>query len=119
MARVVLFEDSLTSATLTKARLTHGGHEIVGIGDTLAASLELIGRVAAGELAPPHAWIVDANLGGGPSDGVTIVRQLDELGLPGQRIGFSADPWPAESCINTDTGKNLGVLMAALGKLAV
>lgn len=101
MARIMLFEDDPAYIKLFEQVADMSGHEIVTIDDqhaidNLPGALDVIHKVATGEIEPkPDVYVVDGNLRGGREglDGKTILRTIGQLGLEGRIIGNSASRW--------------------------
>ena len=121
MARFAFFEDREPNQKLTRIVAEECAHEIVGEpAHNLATSLHLLDRIAQGDIQPPpDAYLVDADLGGGPEDGATIVRRIRELGLPGLIIGNSASPWNHDLApVDRDAQKDAFAAMGYLDELS-
>lgn len=124
MARFAFFEDREPNRKITELAAEASGHQIVEREEparNLASSLHLLDRIAQGDIQPlPDAYIVDADLGGGPEDGATIVRRIHELGLPGLVIGNSASPWNYDLApVDRDAQKDAFAAMDILDELSL
>jgi CheY-like chemotaxis protein len=94
-ARLVVFEDDTSHQQLIEEVALIYGHEVVLGVDSLRFALEALQLITEQRLKI-DAYILDANLGADRDgrDARLIAQRMNELGLPGLRIGYSAEPYP-------------------------
>lgn len=94
-ARIAVFEDDHSHQQLIDEVAVIYGHEVVMGVDSLRFALEALQLIVEHKLKV-DAYILDANLGADRDgrDAFLIADRMNELGIKGLRIGYSANEYP-------------------------